>query len=123
MATQPNGLLAKVCVLVSKCEMKHQLFTLFGLPLASLLLAAEGDPLDVKEYVERREICEHLRQEPWPEGTSLEEKERREFLAAQLVRQCQGSDKDLLELKKKYKNNQSVMKRLERYEAIIEGQQ
>jgi hypothetical protein len=37
-------------------------------------------------------LCEHFRQEPWPEGASDEGRERRAFLARQLERFCGGSD-------------------------------
>lgn len=90
--------------------------------LAGSLLAAESYPQEIVGYIERREICEHFRQEPWPEGISPEEKERKEFLSGQLDRYCKGTDQALRELKIKYKNNQSVMNRLEQYEASIEGQ-
>lgn len=91
--------------------------------LAGAALATEIYPQDVSGYIERREVCEHFRGEPWPEGASNEERERRDFLAAQLNRYCKGSDQAIRELKAKYGDNRVVMDRLERYEAEIEGKQ
>lgn len=103
--------------------MVRQSSVVVGYLLAGSLLAAEAYPLDVAKYIERREVCEHFRQEPWPEGTSLDEKERRKFLAAQLDRYCTNSDRLLRELKGRYKDNQSVLNRLKEYEATIEAEQ
>jgi hypothetical protein len=94
---------------------------LLGFLLATATLAAGNYPEEVAEYVERREICEHFRQEPWPEGSSVEERERREFIAGQFERYCKGSDQAIRELKEKYRNNRAVVDTLEKYEANIEG--
>ncbi|MDH4556947.1 hypothetical protein E8F11_17545 [Pseudomonas sp. BN417] len=90
---------------------------------AGVSLAAEGYPSDVAQYIERRELCEHFRGEPWPEGGSVEEKERRAFITSQFERYCKDSDQAIEKLKKKYTNNQAVMNRLEKYEKNIEGKQ
>lgn len=95
----------------------------FGLLLSGSALAAEAYPQEVATYIERRELCEHFRQEPWPEGASAEDRQRREFIASQWDRYCRGSDQALRELKRKYKANQAVMDRLESYETDIEGPQ
>lgn len=92
-----------------------------ALLFATSPLAAESHPPEVAEYIAQREICEHFREEPWPEGSSVEDKERREFIAARYKRYCTGSDQTARELKGKYKNNRTVMDRLEKYEADIEG--
>lgn len=85
------------------------------------LLAAKGSPPEVVRYIEHREFCEHFRSEPWPEGASIADKERREFLAQQFGRYCKGSDAGLRELKRKYKGDRSVIERLEKYEPDIES--
>lgn len=51
------------------------------------------------------------------------EKERRGFIAAQFERYCKGSDQAIRELKRKYKDNRTVMDKLEKYETDIEGKQ
>ncbi|MFC5699364.1 hypothetical protein ACFPU0_27995 [Pseudomonas sp. GCM10022186] len=103
--------------------MVPQTVLLIGVLLAEASLAADAYPPDVAQFIERRELCEHFRQEPWPEGRSVEEKERRAFIASQLERYCKGSDQAIGELKKKYVNNRRVTDRLKRYEINIEWQQ
>jgi alpha-D-ribose 1-methylphosphonate 5-phosphate C-P lyase len=66
---------------------------MFGLFLVSASVAADGHPPEVAKYIERCEICEHFRQEPWPEGSTVDDKERREFLVSQFERYCKGTDK------------------------------
>lgn len=85
------------------------------------LLAAAGGPSEVADYIERRELCEHFRDEPWPEGSSPTDKERREFLVRQLERYCKGADAGLRELKRKYKDERSVIDRLNKYDPEIEA--
>ncbi|AKU13309.1 hypothetical protein AzCIB_3416 [Azoarcus sp. CIB] len=103
--------------------MTKQLFVAISVLLSGAALATEIYPQEVSEYIERREVCEHFRAEPWPEGDSSEERERRDFIAAQLHQHCMGSDKALRELIAKYRDSRVVMDRLERYEADIEGKQ
>jgi len=92
-----------------------------GLLFTASAIAAEAYPRDVAEFVERREACEHFREEPWPEGSSIGDRERREFIAGQFERFCRGSDRAIHELKKKYQDDRAVIERLERYEPNIEG--
>lgn len=103
--------------------MTYQFTLALILMFAGPSLAQESYPTEVAEYIEKREICKHFRLEPWPEGSSNEEKERRAFLAAQSERYCKGSDQAIRELKKKYKNNKRVTERLETYEESIEIKQ
>jgi hypothetical protein len=103
--------------------MTYQWLVVLGVLCPTALLAEESYPLEVSDYIERREVCEHFRQEPWPEGSSTEDKGRREFIAAQSDRYCKGTDQAIRELKRKYKNDKSVIKRLEKYETDIEGKQ
>lgn len=103
--------------------MTKQLSVVLSLLLAGASLATELYPQEVSEYIERREACDHFRGEPWPEGASNEERERRDFIAAQLKRYCKGSDQAIRALKAKYKNNRVVIDRLEKYEADTEGKQ
>jgi len=93
---------------------------MFGLFLVAASVAADGYPPEVAKYIERREICEHFRQEPWPEGSVGDDKERKEFLVSQFERYCKGTDKAIRELKRKYKNNRAVIEKLEQYEPDIE---
>jgi len=94
---------------------------IFALFLVAASVAAAGYPTDVAKYIERREICEHFRQEPWPESATVDDKERREFIVSQFERYCKGTDKTIRELKRKYKSNRAVIEKLEQYESDIEG--
>lgn len=89
--------------------------------MPATLLAAQKYPPEVARYLERRELCEHFRGEPWPEGSSPADKGRREFLVRQFKRYCKGSDAALRELQRKYRNNRSVVERLDKYEPEIEA--
>lgn len=59
--------------------------------LAATELAAAELPKDVVDINERHELCEHFQQEPWPEGTSTEEHERRDFIVNQIKQFCTDS--------------------------------
>jgi len=56
------------------------------------LFAQQPLPDEVTEFIEQRTLCEHFRAEPWSEGNTSEELERREFLIEQSQRYCTGSD-------------------------------
>lgn len=92
--------------------------------LAALLAAtsaiAQDAPPELAQYIERREVCEYFREEPWPEGHDADALERRDFLAAQLERYCSGADQGLRELKDKLRDDPQALGRLERYEPEIE---
>lgn len=100
--------------------MARNLFEAISLLLTGAAFATGGYPQDVSGYIERREVCDHFRAEPWPEGETSDERERRDFISAQLRHHCKGSDQALRYLKAKYRDNPAVLKRLEEYEADIE---
>lgn len=95
-------------------------------PLLVLLAAAPafaqdaGAAPELAQYIERREVCEHFREEPWPEGEDAEARERRDFIAAQREQYCSGADQGLRELKARHAGDPQALGRLERYEAEIE---
>lgn len=94
--------------------------TLLTLFLVIPAWAVQSYPPEVARYLDRRELCEHFRQEPWPEGASTADKERRQFLAGQFGRHCKGADQALRSLKAKYAKDRTVLERLESYEENIE---
>ncbi len=72
-------------------------------------------PFDVEEFIDCREICDHFRgEEPY-------DADRAKFLAAQIKETCSGTDKELRELKQKYKNDDKIMQILNRFEEEIES--
>jgi hypothetical protein len=92
----------------------QRLIAMCSLFLACPATAQPRFQAGVERYVERRDICDHFRgEEPYDE-------ERREFLHRRLVEFCAGTDKELAELKHKYRNNKAVTERLNRYEPFIE---
>jgi hypothetical protein len=63
-----------------------------GFVLAAACLATGGCSQQLAPCIQqRRELCEHFRAEPWPEGQSVEDKERRAFIAGQLDRYCKDT--------------------------------
>jgi hypothetical protein len=77
-------------------------------------------PDDVSAFIEQRTLCEHFRAEPWPEGESPEERERREFLILQLQRYCRGSDEQRHLFRERYRGNRAVLQQLGKFESSIE---
>ncbi|WP_228217214.1 hypothetical protein [Aromatoleum toluclasticum] len=75
-------------------------------------LAAEDVPKDVAEFLKRGDLCEHFRQEPWPEGRSEEETERRAFIVKQIEEFCTGLPEAAFNLQERYRGNPSVLKEL-----------
>ena len=76
------------------------------------VLAAENVPKDVAEFLKRGELCEHFRQEPWPEGGSEEAIERREFIAKQIEDFCTGLPAAGSNLREKYQEKSFVIEKL-----------
>ena len=71
-------------------------------------------PQEVVEFKERRDLCDHFR------GEDAYNDERGKFLAEGMKKSCVGTDKELALLKKKYSNNEAVLKVLADYEVAIE---
>jgi len=90
--------------------------------LASALLAfptspvLSGDklPRDVVAYIARRESCDH-----WRGEDGYDDARRAEILRG-VCKSCAGSDAGLSRLKKKYRANKAVQKRLAEFEPNIE---
>jgi hypothetical protein len=97
---------------------------LFLVVLFALVASAQaGDSRllpEVEAFIRDRDTCDHFRGEP-SEGNTPEQIERREFIFESLEIFCPGTDRRLSALKKRYKNNSDVMKRLNKHEERIEG--
>ena len=76
--------------------------------------AASELPTDIVEFKERRDLCDHFR------GEDAYDEERGKFLAEGTKKACTGTDKELALLKKKYSNNEAVLRALADYEEKIE---
>ena len=77
-------------------------------------LAAEH-PSDLRQFLERREECDHWR------GEAADDRKRQTDIDRGICRTCTGSDAELARLKKKYKANPGVMDVLDELEDRIEG--
>ncbi len=91
-------------------------FTLDGmkkvLPALSVLVAlvapAQALPDDVARFLSERKTCEHFLGEP-AEGRTVEQRERRDFVADSIDLYCSGTDKRLAALKRRYSKDASIV--------------
>lgn len=78
-------------------------------------------PVEVRLYTQRRDECDHWRSEPVPEdidpGLAADRRKQIEQAVAEL---CVDTDAGLRELKRKYRDDASVMQALDGYQADIE---
>ena len=72
-------------------------------------------PADVAGFVERRDICDHLR------GEEPCNAERRAELAAGTEKYCRGTDRELAALRLKYRESPSAIAALRDFEETIEA--
>ncbi|MFZ6800651.1 hypothetical protein [Undibacterium sp. Di24W] len=89
-------------------------FCIFAAVFSLQVSAAANFPADVRKFIDRRDGCDHFRdEEPYAE-------ERRQFLNKNMKNLCAGTDKQLARLKRKYRQNVSIVKKLNEYEEVIE---
>ena len=82
--------------------------------LASPGFAASELPVDVANFLERREACDHWRgEEPY-------DAERRAEIIANACRACAGTDAELARLSDRYRNDAVVFPKLEVLDAKVE---
>ena len=79
-------------------------------------LADELLPREVQRFIDRREGCDHMRGEMPGPGT-----QRAREVSREIQKLCNGTDKEVARLKKKYAKNPSVMQRLDEFESAIEA--
>ena len=84
------------------------------LPLVAIAEEMASPPNDVREFMKKRDLCDHFRGEP------AYDEERRKFLLKNMIEFCTGTDKQLMELKTKYKADKAIIKSLSIYEADVE---
>lgn len=77
-------------------------------------------PHEVRAFIDQRDGCDHFRGEPWPEGDSTAERERRHELTTAMKAACAGTDARLRALRAKYQNDPNVVAALAAYEDDIE---
>lgn len=74
-------------------------------------------PRDVRKFVDRRGMCDHIRGEVPEPG----DEERIEEVNAGVRKHCAGTDMQLQALKRKYAKNENVMSRLAVFDPGIEA--
>lgn len=77
-------------------------------------------PHEVRAFIEQRDRCDHFRGEPWPEGDSPYDLERRRELTSAMKTACTGTDARLLALRAKYRDDADIVAALATYENDIE---
>jgi hypothetical protein len=81
---------------------------------AAPVKAAAALPADVAAFVERRDACDHWRgEEPYDPMRAIE-------IARAIRETCTGSDRALKTLRRKYRADPAVLRRLTGYDAKIE---
>lgn len=91
------------------------LVTILAISFSCNTISAKLLPADVKKFIERRGNCDHFRGE-----FSENDNERQTYIYKMANQSCKGTDKELAKLKRKYKTNKQVQKKLREYEVTIE---
>ncbi|MDY7507954.1 hypothetical protein [Ralstonia wenshanensis] len=76
-------------------------------------------PSEVTTFIEERKTCDYIRRQVIEED-SPEQVARRERLLDSFDIYCAGTDKRLAALKRRYKDNPAVMRRLSEFEERVE---
>ncbi len=71
-------------------------------------------PADVRNFMQRRDLCDHLR------GEESYDPQRAEELEEGMEKNCSGSDKELRDLRKAYAKNPEIKAKLAKYQTEIE---
>lgn len=69
-------------------------------------------PADVRAFIEDRDLCDHFRSEPWPEGDSAQDRARRRELVEGVRTACAGTDRRLTDLRRRYAGDATVIRAL-----------
>jgi hypothetical protein len=80
-----------------------------------------GLPSDVRAFMDDRDACDHFRGEPWPEGDTGADRERRRELVEAMRTNCAGTDRRLEALLSRYPHDGAVRRTLLGYERNIEA--
>ncbi|UCD32465.1 MAG: hypothetical protein JSV38_00745 [Desulfobacterales bacterium] len=91
------------------------LYFILFLPVISFANEPTGYPEDVKQFIEKRDLCDHFR------GEHHYDSERSKFLMKNIEKYCTGTNLELISLKAKYRNIPGVMGKLSSYEENVEA--
>ena len=71
-------------------------------------------PVDVRNFMQRRDLCDHLR------GEESYDPQRADELEEGMEKNCSGTDKELRDLRKAYARNPEIKAKLAKYQTEIE---
>jgi hypothetical protein len=77
-------------------------------------------PAEVRAFMDDRDLCDNFRGEPWPEGDTGADKDRRRHLVEAVRTHCAGTDRRLEALLARYPDDGPVRRALLGYERSIE---
>jgi hypothetical protein len=89
-----------------------------ALLVPALPVLAQGYlPRDVQRFVDRREACDHMR------GDIPDPSEKRPMngVAREINMLCAGTDRELVQLKRKYATNSTIMQILTQFETGVDA--
>lgn len=98
-------------IILKKC-----FFILVVFSISQNVFSKEVYPQDVSVFLEKRDLCQHF----VDEFSGDPEIDNARNLNAELDKYCKGTDQELARLKSKYKDNTSILKKLEIYDEDIE---
>ena len=91
-----------------------------GAPCASAAGDSKPLPREVRDFIERREGCDHFRGEPVPEPEDDPEGTRRKQIESALAKLCTGTDAELARLRGRYRKDAAVTAALADFEYDME---
>ena len=78
-------------------------------------------PADVRAFLDDRDLCDHFREEPWPESDSDADRMRRRQIVDGIRTACAGTDRQLDDLLARYRDDRRIMQLLSQFERGIES--
>ena len=76
-------------------------------------------PGEVRDFVEDRDACDHFRGEPWPEGDTAADRQRRRELVEGIRTACAGTDRRLADLRQRYAADARISALLSGFETSV----
>jgi len=77
-------------------------------------------PVDIRDFIDSRDACDHWRGEPWPERADDPQEVRKKQVLEAIKQSCTGTDKRLAALKTAYASDPKILQLLGEYEPDIE---
>lgn len=94
---------------------RYSILAVLLLALAQAAYGQDQHPNDIREFVQQRDLCDHLRGEIPDQGDEQSQ------VIDDINQQCRGTDAELQRLKLKYTHNTTFEHLLNQYEPDIES--